>query len=69
MSDGSGGVRAVGSSATHDLGHRRVHVFTQITAGAVGLPVEKVKFELGDSALPAAPVAGVLLQPPASVRR
>jgi xanthine dehydrogenase YagR molybdenum-binding subunit len=59
MSDSDGGgVRAIGSSATHDLGTGAYTVFTQITASLVGLPLEKVKFELGDSTLPPAPVAG-----------
>ena len=58
MSNGSDGVRAVGSSATHDLGTGAYTVCTQITAGLVGLPLDRVKFELGDSTLPPAPVSG-----------
>jgi xanthine dehydrogenase YagR molybdenum-binding subunit len=58
LPDGSGGVRVIASSATHDLGTGAYTVFTQLAAEAVGLPVEKVKFELGDSNLPKAPVAG-----------
>jgi xanthine dehydrogenase YagR molybdenum-binding subunit len=50
--------RGVVSSATHDLGTGAWTIFTQISADALGLPVEKVKFQLGDSNFPAAPVAG-----------
>jgi len=53
-----GGVKAIASSATHDLGTGAYTVFTQITAAALGLPTDRVKFELGDSTLPFAPVAG-----------
>ena len=52
--DGRGGA----VSATQDLGTGAYTVFAQTTADALGLPVEKVTFELGDSALPAAPVSG-----------
>jgi xanthine dehydrogenase YagR molybdenum-binding subunit len=45
-------------SATHELGTGAYTIFTQAAADALGLPVEKVKFELGDSDLPPAPVAG-----------
>jgi xanthine dehydrogenase YagR molybdenum-binding subunit len=51
LADGS----AVGRSATHELGNGAYSVFRQITADAVGLPLERVRFELGDSRLPAAP--------------
>ena len=50
--------RAVVGSATHDLGTGAWTIFTQISASALGLPVDKVKFQLGDTRLPAAPVAG-----------
>ncbi|MGN6370291.1 MAG: xanthine dehydrogenase family protein molybdopterin-binding subunit [Phycisphaerae bacterium] len=50
--------RAVVASATHDLGTGAWTIFTQVAAAALGLPVEKVKFQLGDSRLPPAPVAG-----------
>lgn len=50
--------RAVVTSATHDLGTGAYTAFTQIAADALGLPPERVKFELGDSSLPPAPVAG-----------
>ena len=45
-------------SATHELGTGAYTIFTQAAADALGLPVEKVTFELGDSGLPPAPVAG-----------
>ena len=44
--------------AAHDLGTGQWTSLTQISADAIGLPVEKVKFELGDSSLPLGPVAG-----------
>ncbi len=51
--------RAVVASATHDLGTGAWTIFTQIAAARqLGLPVDKVKFQLGDSNLPSAPVAG-----------
>jgi xanthine dehydrogenase YagR molybdenum-binding subunit len=46
------------TSATHDLGTGAYTAFTQISADALKLPMEKVKFELGDSLFPHAPVAG-----------
>ena len=58
MRDGAGGLRAIGASATQDLGTGSWTIFTQITASQTGLPVEKVKFELGDSSLPPGPVSG-----------
>jgi len=50
--------RAVVSSATHDLGTGAYTVFTQVSAEALGLPIDQVTFQLGDSSLPMAPVAG-----------
>jgi xanthine dehydrogenase YagR molybdenum-binding subunit len=44
--------------ATHDLGTGANTVFTQISADAIGVPVVKVRFELGDSSYPFGPVAG-----------
>jgi xanthine dehydrogenase YagR molybdenum-binding subunit len=58
VADKLGKVSVVGSSATHDLGTGAYTVFTQITADTVGVPVETVQFQLGDSTLPPAPVAG-----------
>jgi xanthine dehydrogenase YagR molybdenum-binding subunit len=45
-------------SATQDLGTGTYTVMTQVAADAVGVPVEHVKFELGDSRMPEAPVSG-----------
>jgi len=39
-------------SATHELGTGAYTIFTQGAADALGLPVEKTAFELGDSTLP-----------------
>ncbi|MBO0851499.1 MAG: xanthine dehydrogenase family protein molybdopterin-binding subunit, partial [Pseudonocardia sp.] len=47
---------AVVSSATSDMGPGTYTSMTQVAADALGLPVDKVKFVLGDSALPMAPV-------------
>jgi xanthine dehydrogenase YagR molybdenum-binding subunit len=48
----------VARSATQDLGTGTYTVMTQVAADAVGVPVEHVKFELGDSRMPEAPVSG-----------
>jgi xanthine dehydrogenase YagR molybdenum-binding subunit len=45
-------------SATQDLGTGTYTVMTQIAADAIGLPVERVRFVLGDSTMPEAPVSG-----------
>jgi xanthine dehydrogenase YagR molybdenum-binding subunit len=44
--------------AAHDLGTGAYTVIGQMAADELGVPLEKVTVELGDSALPAAPVAG-----------
>ncbi len=54
LPDGSAVVR----SATHDLGTGTYTVMSQVAADAIGVPVEKVRFELGDSRYPKAPGAG-----------
>jgi len=46
---------AVVRSATHELGNGAYTVFGQIAADGLGLPVERVRFELGDTDFPAAP--------------
>ena len=55
-------VRADGSatvqSAGVDIGTGAYTVFTQVAAEALGLPVERVRMELGDSDFPNAPNAG-----------
>ncbi|RZL13464.1 MAG: xanthine dehydrogenase family protein molybdopterin-binding subunit, partial [Hymenobacter sp.] len=50
--------RALVQSATHELGNGAYTIFRQISADALALPVEQVRFELGDSALPPAPTTG-----------
>ncbi|MBS0658027.1 MAG: xanthine dehydrogenase family protein molybdopterin-binding subunit [Verrucomicrobia bacterium] len=49
---------AVVGSATHDLGTGMYTIMTQVAAEALGLPLDKVRAELGDSSLPPATVAG-----------
>ncbi|MGH8163083.1 MAG: xanthine dehydrogenase family protein molybdopterin-binding subunit, partial [Rhodanobacteraceae bacterium] len=44
--------------ATHDLGTGAYTAFTQIASEQLGVPFEKVTFELGDSDYPFGPVAG-----------
>jgi xanthine dehydrogenase YagR molybdenum-binding subunit len=56
--DGSGGVRALVQSATHELGTGTYTVMTQLAADALGIAPEQVRFELGDSRLPPSPVSG-----------
>jgi xanthine dehydrogenase YagR molybdenum-binding subunit len=46
------------SSATADIGTGTYTIMTQIAAETLGLPIENVTFELGDSSLPQAPVEG-----------
>jgi xanthine dehydrogenase YagR molybdenum-binding subunit len=45
-------------SGTQDLGTGSYTVFAQVAADALGLPVERVRFELGDTNFPNAPVSG-----------
>jgi xanthine dehydrogenase YagR molybdenum-binding subunit len=55
-------LRADGSAivqcATHDLGTGAYTAFTQISSEQLGVPFEKVTFELGKSEFPFGPVAG-----------
>jgi xanthine dehydrogenase YagR molybdenum-binding subunit len=46
------------SSATADIGTGTYTIMTQIAADALGLPIENVTFQLGDSTLPSAPTEG-----------
>jgi xanthine dehydrogenase YagR molybdenum-binding subunit len=46
------------TSATSDMGPGTWTSMTQVTAEALGLPIERVKFILGDTRLPRAPVHG-----------
>jgi xanthine dehydrogenase YagR molybdenum-binding subunit len=52
--DGSALVRSGGV----EIGTGAYTVFTQVAADALGIPAERVRFELGDSTFPQAPVAG-----------
>ncbi len=52
--DGSATVQC----ATHDLGTGAYTAFTQISSEQLGLPFEKIRFELGKSDYPFGPVAG-----------
>jgi xanthine dehydrogenase YagR molybdenum-binding subunit len=45
-------------SGTQDLGTGSYTVFTQLAARELDLPVERVRFELGDTAMPVAPNSG-----------
>ncbi len=54
MPDGNAVVRC----GTQDIGTGTYTTITQITADALGLQMDRIKVELGDSSLPAAPVSG-----------
>jgi len=49
---------AVVQSGATDLGTGTYTVMTQVAADSLGLPLEKVRFELGDTQLPTAPNSG-----------
>lgn len=49
---------AMAASGTQDLGTGTFTVMTQVAADALGFPLDKVHFQLGDSSLPHAPVSG-----------
>ncbi len=49
---------AVVRSGTQDLGTGTYTTMTQVAADELGLPIERVRAELGDSRFPAAPVSG-----------
>jgi len=51
------GTALVQSGGT-DIGTGAYTAFTQLSAEALGLPVERVRFDLGDTQMPQAPVAG-----------
>ncbi len=54
LPDGSALVR----SGSQDIGTGTYTVMTQVAAETLGLPVERVRFELGDTMFPDAPVSG-----------
>src|SRR5262249_34518290 len=45
-------------SGTQDLGTGTYTIMTQVAAATLGLPSERIRFELGDTILPRAPVSG-----------
>lgn len=55
-SEGDG--RVAVDCATHDLGTGMYTLIAQVAADALGLPLDHVTVNIGDSALPKAPVAG-----------
>ncbi|RZI84883.1 MAG: xanthine dehydrogenase family protein molybdopterin-binding subunit [Rubrivivax sp.] len=54
LPDGS----ALVQSGSQDLGTGTYTIMTQVAADALGLPAKRVRFELGDSSMPKAPVSG-----------
>lgn len=50
--------KLVVSSAATDIGTGTYTVMAMIAAEALGLPLEDVTFQLGDSTLPVAPIEG-----------
>jgi xanthine dehydrogenase YagR molybdenum-binding subunit len=54
---GQDGVAFVRSAAT-DIGPGTYTVMTQVAAETLGLPLDRVRFELGDTAMPPAPLQG-----------
>jgi xanthine dehydrogenase YagR molybdenum-binding subunit len=44
-------------AATHELGTGTYTSMSQIAAGALGVPLERIRFELGDSAFPENPIS------------
>ncbi|HRK29575.1 MAG TPA: xanthine dehydrogenase family protein molybdopterin-binding subunit [Tepidisphaeraceae bacterium] len=50
--------RLLVSTAAHDLGTGAYTAFTQIAAHEMGIAVERVRVEMGDSNLPPGPIAG-----------
>ena len=49
---------ALAQAGTQDLGTGSYTIFTQIAADGLGMPVDRVRFELGDTNLPMTPVSG-----------
>ena len=45
-------------AGTQDIGTGTYTIMTQIAADAMGIPVDRVRFELGDTAFPETPVSG-----------
>ncbi|HEY8850499.1 MAG TPA: xanthine dehydrogenase family protein molybdopterin-binding subunit, partial [Thermoanaerobaculia bacterium] len=53
---------ALVQSGAQEMGMGTATVQTQLAAELLGLPIERVRFELGDTAMPEAPVAGGSMQ-------
>jgi xanthine dehydrogenase YagR molybdenum-binding subunit len=49
---------ALAQSGSQEMGTGTATVMAQVAADALGLPVERVRFELGDTQLPRAPISG-----------
>jgi xanthine dehydrogenase YagR molybdenum-binding subunit len=49
---------ALAQAGTQDLGTGAYTIFTQVAAEGLGMPVARVRFELGDTNLPMTPVSG-----------
>ena len=58
LTPGEGGIKAIGQCATQDLGTGAYTVCTQMTSMLTGVPLERTRFELGDSTLPPGGVSG-----------
>jgi xanthine dehydrogenase YagR molybdenum-binding subunit len=56
--DSGGTVRALVQTASQDIGTGTYTIMTQIAADALGLPMERVRVEIGDSRMPPSPVSG-----------
>lgn len=56
--DARGEVVALVQTASQDIGTGTYTVMTQVAADALGLPVERVRVEIGDSRMPPSPVSG-----------
>jgi xanthine dehydrogenase YagR molybdenum-binding subunit len=54
----SGDGSATVQSGSQDLGTGAYTIFTQLAAETLGLPVERVRFDLGDTNMPPTPVSG-----------
>ncbi len=50
--------QAIAQSGSHEIGNGTYTVMTQLAAEALGLPLENVTFELGDTNLPVTPITG-----------
>jgi xanthine dehydrogenase YagR molybdenum-binding subunit len=50
--------QVVVQSGTQDLGTGTYTVMTQVASDTLGVPMQRIRFELGDSRLPPAPVSG-----------